>query len=220
MPVRDGRRRELGGLWPASENLQRRKSRERIRKAVPRALWRFGFCAWDGRSEPMGLSSTVDANDTRERGVSVILACSNRRRSTDVLQSKCRLRARAMCLRGRLNGTPHKARQKCRMLRCVPGGLPPLCFRDSGDPHCRPPCGRSTRHALGRSSQCCGSKCHAPSKAWSDQCRHDLSPNLDTQSCNRCPADRFRDARASSEARNESREPGLNLVLWRGFRYA
>jgi hypothetical protein len=71
MPVRDGRHRELGGLWPAFENLQRRKSRKRIRKAVPRALWRFGFCAWDSRSEPMGLSSTVDANDTRERGVSV-----------------------------------------------------------------------------------------------------------------------------------------------------
>jgi len=37
----------------------------------------------------MGLSSTVDANDMRERGVSVILACSNRWRSADVLQSKC-----------------------------------------------------------------------------------------------------------------------------------
>ena len=73
MPARDGRRRELCGLWPAFANLQRRKSREGIRKAVPRGLWRFGFCGWDCRREPMGLSSTVDANDTRERGVSVIL---------------------------------------------------------------------------------------------------------------------------------------------------
>jgi hypothetical protein len=32
----------------------------------------------DQRWEPMGLSSMVDASDTRERDVSVILACSNR----------------------------------------------------------------------------------------------------------------------------------------------
>ena len=78
MPARDGRRGELGGWGPAFENLQRRKSREGIREAVLRALWRFGRGTLSGRWEPMGLSRTVGEIDTRERPVSVILAYRNR----------------------------------------------------------------------------------------------------------------------------------------------
>jgi len=80
MPADDGRRRELRGWGPAFENLQGRKSREWIREAVPRALWRFGCCPWGSGWEPMGLSSTVDENGRRERPVSVMFTCTSRNR--------------------------------------------------------------------------------------------------------------------------------------------
>jgi hypothetical protein len=80
MPADDGRRREHRGLGPAFENLQGRKSREWIREAVPRALWRFGCCAWGSGWEPMGLSSPVDENGRRARPVSAMFTwtCRNR----------------------------------------------------------------------------------------------------------------------------------------------
>ena len=90
MPASDGRGDDLRGLWPAFENLQRRKSREGYCGVALRsmAIWLLRVV------RPMradGVSGTVDEDDGGDRPVSVMLRCSHRGGSTEVSQSKCRL---------------------------------------------------------------------------------------------------------------------------------
>jgi len=96
MQARDGRRDDLRGLWPAFENLQRRKSREWIRAVVRRALWGIEGCAWSGFWERMRSSRPAGEVARRARTISMLLGRSNQCRSSGIWQSKFRIRASAV----------------------------------------------------------------------------------------------------------------------------